>query len=361
MNPKMETLLQVSLAATQAEREKSGELGAGYQKEEKTWELIIKYNGNISDLQQKYPQIRIFPLLNQYATLIVPQSIIALLSYEVEVELLEKPKRLYFDLQTGKQDVCVLPLQLEGQNVQSLYGKGVVVAIIDSGIQAQNHEFRNDDGSTRILEIWDQQTDRLMTKEEINQCLKEKREKEIVGRDTIGHGTKVATIACGKSGMASQSDILVVKLRISPKESFPRTTQLMQAIDYVIRKGMVWKKPVAINISFGNNYGDHRGNSLLERYISDVSLNGKTTICIGTGNEGLGATHTSGMVKEYDTQTVECNVGSYETSLDIQFWKEYWDDMALEIETPTGKYLGTINSHNQIQWLRFLDVDIRAI
>lgn len=56
--------------------------------------------------------------------------------------------------------------------------------------------------------------------------------------DVLGHGTQVAAIACGSSGVAAQADILVVKLGLAAKNGFPRTTQLMEALDYVVRKAI---------------------------------------------------------------------------------------------------------------------------
>ena len=150
----------------------------------------------------------------------------------------------------------------------------------------------------------------------------------IPGADVLGHGTQVAAIACGSSGVAAQADILVVKLGLAAKNGFPRTTQLMEALDYVVRKAIDYGKPLAVNISFGNNYGDHTGSSLLENFINDIADSWKCSICIGSGNEGLGAVHTGGTLTEDTEETVELAVSSYETGLSIQIWKDYWDDIA---------------------------------
>ena len=80
--------------------------------------------------------------------------------------------------------------------------------------------------------------------------------------------------------MAAQADILVVKLGLAAKNGFPRTTQLMEALDYVVRKAIDYGKPLVVNISFGNNYGDHTGSSLLENFINDIADSWKCSICI---------------------------------------------------------------------------------
>lgn len=65
-------------------------------------------------------------------------------------------------------------------------------------------------------------------------------------------------------GVAPLSSLLIVKLGISDPDGFPRTTELMRAIDYVLQKAFSWQMPVAINLSFGNNYGSHDGATLLK-------------------------------------------------------------------------------------------------
>ncbi len=125
-------------------------------------------------------------------------------------------------------------------------------------------------------------------------------------QDISGHGTAVAGVAAGNgsnsggryAGVAMQSELIVVKLGNPIQEGFPRTTELMMGIDYIIRKALELRMPVAVNISFGNTYGAHDGTSLLERYIDDMSNIWKSVICIGTGNEAASAGHTSGMLQE---------------------------------------------------------------
>ena len=155
---KLENLLNISLQATKEEREKSEELGIGYDPEQNTWELIVRYTGSLDGLRTRYPQIRIRELLNQYAVLIVPETLVDAVSQETVIEYVEKPKQLYFELQVGKAASCINAVQQGMNNPFGLFGKGTIVAVIDTGIRAESMEFRNADGSTRILNIWDQTT-----------------------------------------------------------------------------------------------------------------------------------------------------------------------------------------------------------
>ena len=357
---KLENLLNISLQATKEEREKSEELGIGYDPEQNTWELIVRYTGSLDGLRTRYPQIRIRELLNQYAVLIVPETLVDAVSRETVIDYVEKPKQLYFELQAGKAASCINAVQQGMNNPFGLFGKGTIVAVIDTGIRAESMEFRNADGSTRILNIWDQTTGTEYDRSQIDEALQNeiKDTAGIPGADILGHGTQVAAIACGSSGVAAQADILVVKLGLAAKNGFPRTTQLMEALDYVVRKAIDYGKPLAVNISFGNNYGDHTGSSLLENFINDIADSWKCSICIGSGNEGLGAVHTGGMLTEDTEETVELAVSSYETGLSIQIWKDYWDDIAVEIIAPSGRNLGRIQENSRVSRIRYEDMEL---
>lgn len=357
---KLENLLNISLQATKEEREKSEELGIGYDPEQNTWELIVRYTGSLDGLRIRYPQIRIRELLNQYAVLIVPETLVDAVSQETVIEYLEKPKQLYFELQAGKAASCINAVQQGMNNPFGLFGKGTIVAVIDTGIRAESMEFRNADGSTRILNIWNQTTGTEYDRSQIDEALQNETKDTagIPGADVLGHGTQVAAIACGSSGVAAQADILVVKLGLAAKNGFPRTTQLMEALDYVVRKAIDYGKPLAVNISFGNNYGDHTGSSLLENFINDIADSWKCSICIGSGNEGLGAVHTGGTLTEDTEETVELAVSSYETGLSIQIWKDYWDDIAVEIIAPSGRNLGRIQENSRVSRIRYEDMEL---
>lgn len=349
LSQKIENLLNISLQTSPTERAKSPNLEAGYNIVDDTWELIVKYAGDINTLLEKYPEIIITKLINRYAIIITPSEFIEPLSTEPVIEYIEKPKRVFFQLQNARSESCISSVQRKlSDSSEGLSGEGVIVAIIDSGINVRNPEFRNADGSTRILNIWDQVTNVEVDCDKINDYLNSNNTMLFTGSDINGHGSNVATIACGKSGVAPMSDIIVVKMGLSRPGNFPRTTQLMEAVDYVLLKSLQYNKPIAINISFGNNYGDHTGNSLLETYLNEAALFGKNCICIGSGNEGLGATHTGGVIGNYDEKEIKLNVSSHETSLNIQLWKDYWDDLYVEIITPTGKKLGRIDVYNKV-------------
>lgn len=236
-----------------------------------------------------------------------------------------------------------------------LTGKGVIVAVLDSGIDYFLSEFRDSENKTRIIAIWDQNATPdaqagllppegynigvLYTREMIDEALllgSEEGRKIVPTFDYSGHGTAVAAVAAGKeSGVAVEADILVVKLGTSLPDSFPRTTQLMRGIDFCVKLGVELNRPVALNISFGNTYGEHHGNSLLERFIDNASEIGRSVIVVGSGNEGVSNGHTAGVA--LTPKTIELSVAEYETGLSIQLWKYAQDIMNMTLVSPSGE------------------------
>lgn len=366
---KLDNTLNLALDSTPEELEKSEELKVGYNPVERTWELIVKHTESIEELREM--GIEIYELLNNYSIITVPESLIELVSDLPQIEYIEKPKRLFFAVNQAKSASCIDYVQVEGSAYAPfLTGRGVIVAVIDSGIDYYHEDFRNEDGTTRILELWDQTLDRVFTAEEINVALEtgsRVRAREVVPSvDISGHGTAVAGIAAGNGrekqgqyrGVAFESPLLVVKLGVPEPEGFPRTTELMKALDYVVRRAIYYGMPVAVNISFGNTYGSHDGTSLLETYIDDVSNFGKAAIVVGTGNEGGRGGHISGVLRMGETKEVELSISPFETGLSVQLWKAYTDEFLISLVAPTGQVFGPFSPMGGAQTFIYEDMKI---
>lgn len=364
---KLEDLLNLALSVSERERDDSMQLNVGFLKESRRWELIVKYNGDISRLNSELLQIE--ELIAGYAIVTIPEELIQTFAQLEEVEYIEKPKRLYFATLQGKQASCIPPVTLREP---FLSGKDVIVSVIDSGIDYQSPEFLNRSGESRIRYLWDQtvipsentgnppagfaigvEFDQI----KINEALRSRNPESVVPSfDASGHGTAVAAIAAAGGnlmdgrfqGVAPESELIVVKLGSPDPDSFPRTTELMRALTYVVKKAVELGRPVAINLSFGNTYGSHDGTSLLERFIDNVSEIGRTVICAGSGNEGAAGGHVSGNLLAgltdgirnpapgVATGRVELNIGAYQHSVSVQLWKEYVDRFRIALISPSG-------------------------
>ena len=396
---KLDNLLNLSLDATEEEREKSLSLNVGYDEETRLWDILVKYSGPVEGLQ--LDGITVVPLLGDYAVVTLPQSLLHVFSALPQVEFVEKPKRLSFAVFDSVTESCIRSVQSGGSPVfpgEGLSGRGVLVGIVDSGFDYRHPDFCNPDGTTRILRLWDQtaagqnlgetvggiqnietggtayrqeveeEQDSFRfsdlppkgyglgveyTRDRINEALALPARdgyRIVPQRDVSGHGTAVLGILAGNGrssdgvyrGIAYESEILAVKLGIPRENSFPRTTELVQAVDYLVRTARELGKPIAINLSFGNNYGSHRGDSLLETYLNTVSDFGRNVICTGTGNNGADSLHASGYISDGEIQEIEFSVSPYETTLNIQLWKAYADEISITLEHPSGMRIGPL-------------------
>ncbi|HHV10611.1 MAG TPA: S8 family peptidase [Clostridiales bacterium] len=356
---KIENQLNLALESTPEQREKTGNLNVGYNPDTDMWELIVRYTGSLDRVRQELG-VSAVELTNEYAVLTIQQYLIDRLADYEEIEFIEKPKRLFFEVNEGRTASCINPVQAPPY---SLFGEGVLVAVIDSGIDYAHPDFINNDGTSRIDVLWDQtitgtppegyDIGTLYTREQINQAIRTpmpERMNIVPSTDLSGHGTHVAGIAAGNGrasnglyrGVASQSQLVIVKLGIPVGDSFPRTTQLMQGLDFVIKYAISQRKPMAINVSFGNNYGSHTGTTLLESFINDIANTWKTNIVIGTGNEGATGNHAAGILQMGTNAVVDVAVSDYEFSLSLQIWKNYFDHFDITIIAPNGTRVGPI-------------------
>lgn len=370
MSQKFENMLNLALETPEEVRERTDNLNVGFESESRRWEVIVKYHDSLSFLVDYGIQVEY--LIAGYAILTVPEELVDVLAEVEEIEYVEKPKRYYFGASLPEDNACVYPVTLSNPN---LSGEGVIVAVIDSGIDYRRMEFRKQDGATRILALWDQTLTESdngtapsgfrigaeFMQEQINEAL-QRNESEgfllVPSLDVSGHGTAVAGIAAGSrvnvsdmgiyQGIAPESELIVVKLGTPMEGGFPKTTEIMRAVTYAVRKGIELRRPIVVNLSFGNTYGSHDGGSLLERFLDNASEIGRTVVCVGAGNEGDSAGHFGGYIEE--DHIVEISVGEYETSLSIQLWKQYSDRFRVILRSPdnTGVTLTeSVNARKQ--------------
>lgn len=349
--------MQLALQTSEETRERTEELNVGFNDVTRTWELIVKYHGSLEALAALNVQIEY--LIAGYAILTVPEGLVERVADLEEIEYVEKPKRFFYEATSPVTDSCIL--QLPGQGF-SLTGRGVLLAVLDSGIDYRLPVFQKADGSTRIRCLWDQtlvpsgeqdsgesggmageeRMDRIgadrdatgsirrppegfrqgveFDAAQINAALGAETPQQqfmlLPTVDTSGHGTAVAGIAAGYSegggpgfyggaqyyrGVAPEADLLIVKLGLPEAVSFPRTTEIMRGVTWAVRKAQELQMPLAVNLSFGNSYGAHDGSSLLERFLDNAAEIGRTVICVGSGNEGESAGHLAGRLDGGET------------------------------------------------------------
>ena len=259
-------------------------------------------------------------------------------------------------------------------------GAGVIVGFVDTGINYTDSLFRNVDGSTRIIGIWDQTNNSdnsnnienetvkpfsafsalygtQYTADEINLALNSDNPASIVPtRDENGHGTFLASIAAGNrderagfSGAAPQASIAMVKLK--PAKQYLRDFYLIQdgaeayqendimmGVSYLYFLARKYSMPLVVCIPLGTNIGSHMGMSRLGQYLNQVSLSNGSAVITAAGNE-TGARHHFRAVMDADTDevTAELRVGEREAGFSMELWAENMGVYTVGFISPTGE------------------------
>lgn len=378
MNEKQDNQLNMALELSPEQLSKSRELSVGFNTADNSWDLIVKYQGNLDRVQEMGVSVK--ELSNGYAILNVPEILVDTVSNLEEIIFVEKPKSLEFSVLNGKTVSCVNQVQIpnfsigepnpSGGGNGGLFGEGIIIGVADSGIDYTNSAFRNGDGTTRILKLWDQVTDTVFDEIQINQALESANPYEMVNsRDVSGHGTHVAGIAAGNYadnknenlGIATKSKLIIVKMAEPSGNSFPKTTQLMEAVDFIVKEANAYGMPFVINISFGNTYGSHDGTSLISTYFDSVVDGNRMVMVIGSGNEGDSAGHVGGYINaersgnisnrpegDNNIKNIELQVSEYQGAFGIQLWKNYVDVWGIQIIAPSGSSTSILNRNGYI-------------
>lgn len=256
----------------------------------------------------------------------------------------------------------------------SLTGEGVILGIIDTGIRYESDVFRREDGSSRIMAIWDQtiqdgeppegfQYGTEYTRADINRALISDAPRSIVpSTDTDGHGTQMASAAAGSvidggfifRGAAPQAEIAVVKLKgakqylrdfylIADGAAAYQENDIMEAVRYLERMAIVLQRPVVIVLGIGTNLGSHNGTSPLASYLNIVASRRSRAIIVCGGNEGDKEHHYEGIVPE----DVEIRVAQETRGFCLELWGALPDTYSVRVRSPGGENSAEIDFRNK--------------
>lgn len=338
---------------------------------------IVQYEGNIEGELSQYENFFLIIINEKYAIVSVPKD------FEININepfiksiVYVKPAEFYTvqqisPLEASKANFLQLDLPL------NLTGKGVNVAMIDTGIDYLNEELMDNNGQTRVEIIWDQTISgikpfeespipfgTLFRKNEIQAAISAYREGKspydiVASKDEIGHGTNAAGIigSAGKNpnlkGVVPECDFLVVKLirdysyEAQFKVNIPvyNITAIMAALEFVYRYALAHPKPTIIYFPLGTNLGNRRGSGLLEQYIQNISVNRGIALVTSTGNQRANSEHTSGFISGVGmTSVIEIDVSPLQNDLWVEVWVDAPNIMSLEIISPAGESSGLISA-----------------
>jgi subtilisin family serine protease len=345
-------------------------------------DLIIEYNGDTSVFDQ-FPDRTVQIIDSQLAFVHVPVSIIT--------------QDIVYRMGYGVMPTCfgiISQASLEASGVFrirniplfNLRGQGVLIGIIDTGVDYTNPIFKYADNTTRIVSIWDQTIvsdnpplgmvyGTEYTREQINEALQSEDPFSIVpSRDDNGHGTMLAGISGGNEvpesgffGVAPDAEFAVVKLK--PAKRYLRDfffiaenavcfqeTDLLQGLIYLFELSVRLARPMVICIALGSSQGAHDGLGTLSTFVARMALASGIGVVVAAGNEGNTRRHYSGRVNPATGfDIVELNVAENEPGFSMELWGSLTDIYSIDILTPSGEYIPRIaagrDEHREITFI----------
>lgn len=255
----------------------------------------------------------------------------------------------------------------------SLFGMGVLIGIIDTGVDYRHPVFKNQDGTTRILSIWDQtdQNGRAPVgfafgseygRNHINAALKSADPLSIIpATDTNGHGTAIASIISGSpngersfTGIVPQTKLAVVKLKEAKqnlKDIFfvpenalcYQESDIILGIRYLISVSQSLNRPLVICIALGSSQGGHDGHGALSSYLDHIVNMTGISVSVAAGNEGNNCRHYfyKGAESPYCDE-FNLNVGRNDKMFSMEIWPFPPGNITIEISSPDREIVQSI-------------------
>jgi minor extracellular serine protease Vpr len=256
-------------------------------------------------------------------------------------------------------------------------GAGVIIGIVDSGIDWSHPDFIRPDGRSRILYLWDQTdpagphpspfgTGSEYTKADIDNEIDGTPAGRIRSGDESGHGTHVAGIAAGNgrgtgngkpagryTGMAPEADLIIVKTGTVPIDE----TLVAQAVSYIFSKAELHGKPAVVNLSIGKSSqeGPHDGTAPLEQAINSMLGGGGRAVVTAAGNDGDKPIHFKG---QFDSPisnnlnvpfSVPSNTAGIEDGVRFDIWSPPYTGLTVTVVTPSGVSYGPVSPMTSIR------------
>ena len=266
-----------------------------------------------------------------------------------------------------------------------LYGQGVLIGIVDTGIDYMHPAFVNADGTSRIYSLWDQ-TERNgvapegfeygaeYRKEEITRALLAAHPEEIIPeKDELGHGTFVAGVAAGNidesnrfSGVAPNAELVVVKLKQAKQYlrnfygvpgGVPcyQETDLVQGVRYVESMARLSGRPFVLVMTMGTNSGGHTGNSILSDALNSLAGRTGAAIVTSTGNETGYSLHYHGSQSREEYEEIELRVAEGENGFAMELWASSLNLYSVAVVSPTGELIArSPGKGNRSQVMNFI-------
>jgi len=258
----------------------------------------------------------------------------------------------------------LMPIDVRRPKTLDITGKNTIVAIIDFGLDIRHENFRNNDGTTRLIALWDQSKTKkgdvpeqygygkVYSQDELNESLILSINNESVGytpknSSLTAHGTHVTDIAAGNGnaigspvGIAPESDLIFVQLATrgtSGLATLGDSVRILEAIDF-IRK-TAGETPFVINMSVGKCGSSKDGLSLVEMAMDNFLLEAPgRAIVQSCGNYFLSSMASSGQIHPGERHTLTWETDRRDTTTnELEIWTKKEDVITIEIKPPNVK------------------------
>ena len=269
--------------------------------------------------------------------------------------------------------------QVLNQPFLNLSGRGVIIGIVDTGIDYRKDAFKFEDGSTKILGIWDQTVDgkrqddlyfgSTYTSDDINNANRSSDPYSIVPSvDEDGHGTFLASVAASNEpgeyiGAAPKAYLLIVKLKKACQYLIDRylvtndnpnlyeSTDYMLGMKYILDASEKFNMPIVMCIGMGTNDGAHDGSTLIEEYISFVSQRVGYAFVTAVGNEANAKHHTQGKIPATRAaDRISIKVGEQGASFTVIIHSPGYDKISAGVTSPTGEAVPRVSFQSGLEY-----------
>ncbi|MBN1639113.1 MAG: S8 family serine peptidase [Ignavibacteriales bacterium] len=372
-----------------------------YESEKILIPVIVEFKDEkiVSDMQG----LKLRSIIGKYATAEIDLGMLREVLMSEKIKYIELSKPLDVQL-----DVSSVKIRANLARDTYLYdGTGVIVGIIDTGIDFFHEDFIDEDGNTRILALWDQNSSRgtapypytygtLWNQTQINNQIKNPGQDIIDHKDKNGqgHGTHVSGIAVGNGfssssskvtnmetfisgvdkefrngtptnpiyvGIAPKANILNVAYRnTSDNVGYCRvgSSDIIDGINWVAEYAKSLNQPWVVNLSLGTKWGPKNGTSNFEKTISEIATNTSKgrgrIIVVSAGNEGYDINdpnrkliyrwHADASVSTSRFMTIESNTSIKSEKLLMEIWYPNISNYSISLRTPTGLIIGPYSS-----------------
>ena len=329
-------------------------------------DIIIEYDKNLS-LFEQYEDASFNLINDKYAILHIP---IANLGTDSIHQFGYSAVPKCFGIMTYRFESPENEFIVRSFPEKNLTGEGVLVGVVDTGIQYMNPIFINEDKTSKIQLLWDQTIDSgkypegvfygtEYTAEDINKALYSTDPNQVVpSYDSVGEGTAIAGIAAGNfaeengfSGVTTKTQLVIVKLKqakTSLMEFFGipndvlcyQENDILMGVEYLINAAKRLNRPIVICIGMGSSQGSHKGESIMSNYFVENGNRSGIALVVAAGNEGNQMHHYYGEISpSKHIDIVELNVGELDKNFSMELWGMPPNLLSLDIYAPNEQLI----------------------